>query len=536
MDTNALYYGDNLDVLRRHVADESVDLVYLDPPFKSNQDYNVLFAEHSGEGAAAQITAFEDTWHWDHAAAVAFEDVIRGGGRPAEALSAFMVLLGPSDMLAYLSMMAPRLIELRRVLKPTGSLALHCDDAAVHYLKLLLDAVFGPSCFRNEVIWKRTSGHSDAQRFGRVHDVVLSYARGTDPKWNTIYLPYEESYIEQYYRYRDDDGRRFMSGDLGAAGLTGGGYDYEWRGIRRVWRVPEESMSRLDAEGRIFYTRNGIPRMKRYLDEAKGLPAPDVWTDIEALRSWHKEKLGYPTQKPKVLLERLVESFTDEGDLILDPFCGCGTAVDAAQGLNRRWIGIDITHLAVNLIRHRLRDAYGPDIEKTYQVIGEPTSTDDAEQLAQEDPYQFQWWALGLVGARPVEQKKGADRGIDGTLFFLDEGKPKRVIISVKAGKTGAAHVRDLRGVIERDEAAIGVLISMQAPTAEMRKEAASAGFYRPSTLEAKDYARMQLLTVADLLSGKDIAYPISERMTFKKAPKASGTFETPSLLDDPSS
>jgi DNA modification methylase len=558
VDKNHLYYGDNLDVLRRHVADESVDLVYLDPPFKSNQDYNVLFAEHSGERASAQITAFEDTWQWDHAAAVAFEDVIRGGGRPAEALNAFMVLLGPSDMLAYLSMMAPRLIELRRVLKPTGSIYLHCDPAASHYLKLLMDAVFGPINFRNEIVWKRTGAHGRAKRWGPIHDTILFYSMSSEYLWNRVFEEYDQSYIDNFYRFEDEHGR-YRLVTLDGPGTRQGPSGQPWRGVDptevgRHWEVPpdralptwfehppgypkmsvQERLDVLDQAALIYWpTRGGHkPQHKRYLDAAAGNPLQDIITDIRPISSQAAERLGFPTQKPVALLERILQASSNEGDVILDPFCGCGTTVAAAKALGRRWIGIDITHLAVNLIRHRLRDMYGPEVEATYEVVGEPTSIDDAKQLAHDDPYQFQWWALGLVGARPVEQKKGADRGIDGTLFFLDAGKPKRVVISVKAGKTGAAHVRDLRGVIERDEAAIGVLISMQAPTAEMRKEAASAGFYRnrPDSLEAKNYPRMQLLTIADLLAGNDIDYPVSERMTFKTAPRAEAQDETEQL------
>ena len=269
MATNTLFYGDNLDVLRRYAKDESVDLVYLDPPFNSNADYNVLFGHADGARAAAQIKAFGDTWRWDQAAAASFQETVQQGGLVARALVAFQTLLGDSNMLAYLSMIAPRLTELHRALRPTGALYLHCDSAASHYLKLLLDAVFGAENFLNENVWKRTSGHSDARRFGRVHDVILGYAKTPKHKWNATYQPYEPSYVEQYYRYKDDDGRRFMSGDLGAAGLQGGGYDYEWNGVRRVWRVPEATMRKLDEQGHVFYTRNGIPRIKRYLDEAK---------------------------------------------------------------------------------------------------------------------------------------------------------------------------------------------------------------------------------------------------------------------------
>ncbi|CAN5826768.1 site-specific DNA-methyltransferase [soil metagenome] len=518
---NRLYYGDNLDVLRRHIGDESVDLVYLDPPFNSAQDYNVLFEERDGSQASAQIMAFEDTWKWDMASARAYQEVVESGGSASRALQAFRGFIGENDMLAYLSMMAPRLIELHRVLKSQGSIFLHCDPTASHYLKMLLDAVFGPEHFRNEIIWKRTSGHSDARRFGRVHDVILYYTKG-ELTWNQLYQPYEPAYVEQYYRYKDEDGRRFMSGDLGTSGLQGGGYAYEWRGVTREWRVSEKRMQELDKAGRIFYTRNGFPRMKRYLDEMPGLPAQDVWSDIEALRSWHAERLGYPTQKPEALLDRIIEASSKKGDVVLDPFCGCGTTIASAQKLEREWTGIDITHLAINLIKHRLRNTYGPGIEAEYEVIGEPVSIEGAEQLAAQDPYQFQWWALGLVGARPVEQKKGADRGIDGRLYFHDEGasgKTKQIILSVKAGKTGPDHIRDLRGVLGREDAAIGVLISMQEPTQPMKKEIASAGFYESPWGK---HPKLQILTIQDLLNGKKIDYPPAGQVdrTFKKAPK----------------
>lgn len=515
---NQLYYGDNLDVLRRHIEDESVDLVYLDPPFNSNASYNVLFAERDGTQAASQIKAFEDTWKWDEEAARAFEEVVEAGGKTSQAMQSFRTFLGESDMMAYLAMMAPRLAELRRILKPTGSIYLHCDPTASHYLKLLMDAVFGVESFRSEIIWKRTSGHSDADRFGPVHDTILFYAASDRAAWYPVFQPYEEAYVEAYYRYKDDDGRRFMSGDLGAAGLQGGGYEYEWRGVTRVWRCPVTTMQRLDTESRIFYTRNGIPRLKRYLDESKGMPAQDVWTDIEALRSWHKERLGYPTQKPESLLDRIIQVSSQEGDVILDPFCGCGTAIASAQRLNRRWIGIDITHLAITLIRGRLTDTFLGAAK--YEVIGEPVSLPDAAKLAADDPYQFQWWALGLVGARPVEEKKGADKGIDGRIYFhVGDTKTHQIILSVKAGHVTVSQVRDLRGVLEREGPEMSVLLSLEEATGPMRKEAASAGFY---TSPWGKHPRLQLVTVEDLLTGKTIDRPpIQTSTTFKKAPKA---------------
>ena len=520
---NYLYYGDNLEVLRHHVKDETIDLVYLDPPFNSNQDYNVLFAEH-GTKAAAQIKAFEDTWQWDEEAARASEEAIETGGRVSEVMQAFRTFLGTSDMMAYLAMMALRLVELRRVLKPTGSIYLHCDPTASHYLKMLMDAVFRPENFRNEILWKRTSGHSDARRFGRVHDTILYCVKTDEATWNRTFQPYDPGYVEQYYRYVDPDGRRWMSDNLSASGLQGGGYDYEWKGVRRVWRCPPETMERLDREGKIYYTKNGIARIKRYLDESQGLPVQDVVTDIEALRSWHGERLGYPTQKPEALLERFITASSNEGSVVLDPFCGCGTTIAAAQKLKRGWIGIDITHLAIVLIKHRLQDSYGDSIEKTYKVIGEPVDLAGAKELADEDKYQFQWWALGQVAARPAEEKKGADKGIDGRIYFHDEGaggKTKQIILSVKGGHVKVSDVRDLRGVIAREKAAIGVLISMEEPTKPMKQEAASAGFY-DSPWGGK-HAKLQLLTVAEILDGKRIDAPPMKQTsrTYKQAPMA---------------
>jgi DNA modification methylase len=524
---NVLFYGDNLDVLRQHVKDETVDLVYLDPPFNSAQDYNVLFTEH-GTRAAAQIKAFEDTWRWDESAARAYADVVEHGGKVSLVMQSFRTFLGESDMLAYLSMMAPRLVELRRVMKPTASIYLHCDPTASHYLKLLMDAVFGPENFRNEIIWKRTTAHSSAKRYAPVHDTILYYGRAAFPIWNTPREEYEQEYLDRYYKYDDGDGRLYWRADITGPGVRHGETGKVWRNRDvtakgRHWAYPVAELERLDAAGNIYWPRGGgMPQEKRYRDELKGRAATDLWVDVNRINPMGKERLGYPTQKPVALLERIVKASSNEGDVILDPFCGCGTAIAAAQALGRRWLGIDITHLAVNLIKTRLRDAFGPEIEKTYRVIGEPVTADDAKELAEKDPYQFQWWALGLVGARPAEQKKGADKGIDGRLFFHDEadsGKTKQVIISVKAGGLTVPQLRDLRGVIDREKAQIGVLITFEEPTKPMRTEAASAGFYS-SPLGTK-HSTLQLVTVGELLAGKTLDLPSRLFSTFKAAPKA---------------
>ncbi len=480
---NVLYYGDNLDVLRRHVKDESVDLVYLDPPFNSNANYNVLFEEH-GEKAAAQVRAFTDTWTWDTDARADYEEVVEQGGRVAEAMRAFYTMLGGSDMMAYLARMSLRLVELHRVLKPTGSIYLHCDPTASHYLKLLMDSVFGPTNYRTEIIWRRASGfkRSSARRFPHKHDVILFYCK--DPTHLTFHPQFRGHKPEYLKRFKKDPAGRLYRDDVNP---TAGG------------------------------------RRTIYLDEVAGDLVDSVWADINPVNPVAAERLGYPTQKPLALMERIIAASSDPGDLVLDPFCGCGTTIDAAQALGRRWIGIDITHLAVGLIKHRLIDRYGPEIANTYVTVGEPTTVEDAAVLAKEDPFQFQAWALGLVGARVAgSDKKGGDKGIDGRLYFHDSqsGPTRQIVFSVKAGHLVPSFVRDLGHVVTRERAEIGVLLSFAEPTAGMQAEAAEAGFYESPWGR---HARLQLLTVAQLLDGRGIDYPhvTGANVTHRRAQRA---------------
>jgi hypothetical protein len=340
-------------------------------------------------------------------------------------------------------------------------------------------------------------------------------------------LPYDEEYINRDYRRVDEHGRRYRIDNLqGPGGAAKGNPFYEVMGVKRYWRYSEAKMQELIRQGRVIQTRPGaVPQYKRYLDEMPGVPAQSLWTDLPVLNNRSKEMLGYPTQKPESLLERVIKTSSNEGDTVLDPFCGCGTAIAVAHRLKRNWIGIDITHLAIGLIKSRLRDAFGVEVAKTYTVIGEPTSLPDAAELAKDDPYQFQWWALGLVGARRTDQKKGADHGIDGRLLFHDEGgtgKTKQILLSVKAGHVNVSQLRDLRGVIDREKAEIGVLLCLEDVTKPMRTEAASAGFYKSPW---GNHPRLQILTIAELFEGKGINYPHpAGNLTFKRAPKA----ETP--------
>jgi DNA modification methylase len=534
MDQNTLYYGDNLDILRRYVEDESVDLIYLDPPFNSNADYNVLFAEKDGTQAHAQIKAFKDTWTWDTEAVREYAEVLSSGhGRIAKCLKGIHDFLGTSDMMAYLSMMAIRLIEMRRVLKPTGSIYLHCDDSGCHYLKLLMDASFGPECYRNEIIWQRTNAHNTAGKFGRVHDVILFYGKSKSPKWNRVYLKYGEQQLGRYKE--DEDGRLYTGQDLTASRPNSNSGKFEWRGTMpppsRGWGYTLEQLEEWYAQGRILLKKDGTPRMdglKVYLDEMPGKPPIDVWTDIPRISNTAAERLGYPTQKPVALLERIIAASSNKGDIVLDPFCGCGTTIAAAQKLHRRWIGIDITHLAVNLIKVRLTDTFGRKIVESYKVVGEPRDLESARALATADKYQFQYWALGLVGARPMEEKKGADKGIDGRLYMTDaKAETRSIIISVKGGHVTASQVRDLRGVVEREDAAIGVFITLEEPTGPMKAEAAEAGFFQTKSVAGSRHPRLQILTIQDLLSGKKIDMPAAQDIrSFKQAPRAKKTMK----------
>ncbi|MDP9238756.1 MAG: site-specific DNA-methyltransferase [Chloroflexota bacterium] len=528
--TNTLYYGDNLDVLRHQIPNESIDLIYLDPPFNSNRAYNVLFKEAGKAESPAQIEAFEDTWHPGDSANHAFEEVsIYGSDDTARLLNAMLDALGHNDVTAYLSMMAVRLIEMHRALKSTGSIFLHCDPTASHYLKVLMDSIFGPANFVNEIIWKRQTAHNDigqgAKHLGRLHDSILLYCKSDAHTWNQEYQAYDEDYADKFYRHVEpESGRRYQLSDTTAPG----GADpakrnphYEFLGVTRYWRFSETRMKELYAEGRIVQTKPGtVPRQKRYLDEMPGVSLQSVWTDVLPLQAQARERLGYPTQKPLDLLERIVKLGSNPGDVVLDPFCGCGTAVHAAQKLGRLWIGIDVTHLAIGLVRRRMEDAF-PELKGKIQVIGEPVDLPGAQELAERDKYQFQWWVLDRIGASPAggDRKKGMDRGIDGVIPFMEGvADRRRVIVSVKGGAITSAHVRDLKGVLDREDAPIGVFLTLRSPTREMRTEAAAAGSYK-SERWGKSYPRIQILTVADVLNGKRVNMP-PQVSPFAEAPR----------------
>jgi len=523
---NRLYFGDNLKWLsdRKEFPDAGVDLVYLDPPFNSNADYNVLFREPSGKVSQAQFHAFTDTWSWADAADT-YHQFIDNCANVAvvELMEALHSFLKHSPMMAYLAMMAPRLVELHRVLKSTGSLYLHCDPTASHYLRLILDETFGAENFRNEVIWRRTRAHNDAKltRFGSIHDVLLFYAKSDERVFNRIVTERAESAPKTHDLYRHSDGRLYRKGDCRAPGNRGP--KFEWNGHVQHWRFTREMADQLEAEGKIIYSRTGMPRVLRPVEETRGSPLQDVWTDIDTLNAAAAERLGYQTQKPLALLERIITASSNPGDIVLDPFCGCGTTIHAAQKLDRQWIGIDITYLAINLIKRRLKDAFGEEIE--FEEKGQPTDFESAKRLAELDKFQFQHWTLSLIGARPLKEGdgKGADRGVDGLLYYYEterkdfpgrvkeEALPRsepvhreKIIVQVKGGGVNRCDVATLLGDVENQKAAGGVLMTLEKPSKQMRTEAADAGRYTSKLWHDKDYPRIQILTVEGLLSGTE--------------------------------
>jgi DNA modification methylase len=495
-----LFYGDNLEVLRKDIEPMSVDLIYLDPPFNSKKLYNIIFKEEGGKDSVAQATAFDDSWRWTDKVQREYDEIRKSGKvHTYQMLSAFLTFLGKNDMMAYLVTMTNRLLEMRTVLKDTGSLYLHCDPTASGYLRTVLDSIFGPENFRNEITWKRTTAHSDARRYGANTDTIFFYTKSDNYTFNPIFQAYTPKHVKRF-KHKDPDGRMWSDGDLSAKGLAGGGYTYEYKGITSVWRCPLTTMRKLDAENRLHFTKGhkGI-RLKKYLDELPGLTAQSLWDDIPPLNSQAKERLGYPTQKPLALLERIISVSSNEGDLVLDPFCGCGTAIHAAQNLNREWAGIDVTHLAISVIEKRMREAFNiTEIE----VTGRPADPQSARSLANKDKYEFQYWACSLVNAYPQSdrKKKGGDGGIDGIILSKAGAKDCKIIVSIKGGESlNPSMIRDLNTVVDREGAAIGLFVTMYPATAGMRKEATGCGYVK---LGDDNYPKIQILQVDDLMDG----------------------------------
>lgn len=536
---NQLFYGDNLEVLRNRVGTESVDLVYLDPPFNSNRAYNVIFARHDTveNDERAQIQAFDDTWRWTPTTDTQYAAYVSGQlpERVADALTAFRTLLGENDAMAYLVNMAPRLVELHRVLKDTGSLYLHCDPTMSHYLKILLDAIFDARNFKSEVIWQRTKAHNSARRWGPVHDVILMYSKSDTFTWNRTFQEYDPSYVTDKFTRQDDRGF-YQDVSLTGPGVRAGESGQPWRSANpgaggRHWALPalmtdfyesltgrkllgltvQEKLDAIDEAGLIHWPARaeGQPRFKQYLEISPGAPVQDVITDIDAINSQAAERLGYPTQKPVALLERILAASSNPGDVVLDPFCGCGTTVDAAQKLDRQWIGIDVTYIAVDLIQKRLLHTYGAGIGSTFDVLGIPRDRAAALALFSRSPFEFERWAVSLVNGKP-NQKQVGDKGIDGVARFpLDRrGGFGRVLVSVKGGRQlNPSMVRDLGGTVSTQQAEMGVLILNGEPTRGMVDEANHAGTYTHPHFD-QPFPRIQIITINDLLLGRQPRVP----------------------------
>jgi adenine specific DNA methylase Mod len=505
---NQLFFGDNLDILKNKIADESIDLIYLDPPFKSGEEYNVIFKPERVKGATAQIKAFEDTWRWGEEAEKSYSDLISGeitkekpNPKFLEFIKAMREYLGECSMMAYLVMMAPRLLELKRVLKKSGSIYLHCDPTASHYLKLLMDAIFGPENFRNEIIWKRTnSTKAQTKGFGRQHDVLLFYSKSQNFTFHKVYT---KDIDKKQFRYNDKDGRGpYQTVPLVAAGLQKHEKrkEFEFHGIKAAWLYSKEKLENWWREGKIHKTKSGTYRLKVYLNKLPGKLVSDLWIDKEVppLQGRSGESLGYPTQKPVALLERIIKASSNDGDLVLDPFCGCGSAIEAAHKLGRRWIGIDISYLAIDIIVKRLRKS-GLQEGKDFEINGDPQDEHSARELARKDPFQFQIWCVSKLGAIPSE-RKSRDEGVDGVIYFIDPSKRDKTgkgIVQVKAGDhVSPAMVRDLKGTIKSQNAEFGILITFGEPTPGMRQEALREGFYE---VEGRNIHRIQFLRVKDL-------------------------------------
>lgn len=526
---NKLYYGDCLAVMQEMKLG-SIDLIYLDPPWNSNRAYNAIYRDKTGRELPDQIEAFCDLWELTPEREIVIRNMpilMAQAGVEDSAGKLWQLWLSAlrhtqPKLLAYLLYMTERLIVMKGLLKPTGSIYLHCDPTASHYIKSLMDAIFGHRSFRNEITWKRTTTHSDSKIWSRVSDVILFYTKGEKFTWNIPREPHSESYKSAKYRHDDGDGRLYRLDNMTSPNPRPN-MMYEWKGFpfpAKGWRYSKETMAKLDAEGRIWYptSKDGSPdtskrpQLKRYLDEMKGGVMGTIWTDIPPINSQAQERLGYPTQKPLALLKRIISASTNESDVVFDPFCGCATTIAAAHELNRRWIGIDIAFHAIKRVTQvRLSDQYGLVEGEHYTVTGVPRTMEGAQSLWRQDKYQFQRWAVEQVNGF-VTTKRTADGGIDGRLYFALPGNRQlqSMVLEVKGGRNvGINAVRSLRGALERDEASMAGLIVMEPLTdrkhQNFMKEMASAGMLDVMGVQ---YPRMQVLSVPDILDNRTFLTP----------------------------
>ncbi|MCB1885677.1 MAG: site-specific DNA-methyltransferase [Geminicoccaceae bacterium] len=523
---NTLYYGDNITIMHEKMGKDAVDLIYLDPPFKSDENYNLLYKKLTGKPVPEQIVAFTDTWTLDDAkeqVARTMPVLMREHGVPDYYVDFWRLWMNAlrhtnKELLAYLIYMVQRLLYMKTILRPTGSIYLHCDPAASHYIKVMMDAIFGHENFRNEIAWKRAGSHGSSKRWEPVHDTILFYTKTDKYTWNKIVQPYEAGYIEMKYRCKDVRGL-FQDVSLTGVGVRRGDSGKPWRGHNptekgRHWAIPtalgaemlgfkdmstQEKLEALDAADLLYWPRggDGFPRLKQY--PGKGVPIQDVITDISAINSQAEERLGYPTQKPKALIDRIIQASSNQGDIVFDPFCGCGTTIYSAIANDRQWKGCDIAILPIRLVAAQLASRCRLVQGVHFEIDGVPVSVEQAEHLFRRDPFQFQHWLVERVGGFPM-MKKVADKGIDGRMYFETREGLKEVLLSVKGGNLRPSDVRDLHGVLERERAAIAGFLSLKEPSKSMREEAARAGSY---LYQGISYPRLQLLTVQEILEGK---------------------------------
>lgn len=545
---NRLYYGDNLEIIRKYISSETIDLCYIDPPFNSKRNYNQIY-NNIGKEDKAQAQAFIDTWSWNTDADKGLNEIYDNHNsvftkQSIELLSGLEKVLGRGSLLSYLTHMTVRIAEIFRVLKSTGSFYLHCDSSASHYLKLILDSIFCPfgGEYVNEIIWKRAEtvkGNfgQGSLRFDSNTDTIFLYSKTVGKNiFRQPFKEYSEEYIKQFYKYKEkDSGRQYrLISMIGPGGAAKGNPEYEVMGIKRFWRYSKDKMAQLIKQGLVVQTSpNTVPQKKQYLDEGKGVAIQSLWDDIKALHATDSERLGYPTQKPEALLERIIEVSSNEGDVILDAYCGCGTTVAVAERLNRKWIGMDITYQSISLILKRLEEHFGMSTIKNIVLTGVPEDFESAELLAnkQDDKTrkEFEKWAILTYSNNRaiINEKKGGDGGIDGIAFLLDLNKKteqdhKQILFSVKSNRSSPPSVvRDFFGTIEREGAVMGILLTLYKMN-NLVKESKKYGIYN-NTLLGQTYPKIQVVSVEELLSGKTMKIPTSLEV-LKEAEKKTKT------------
>ena len=503
--------------MRNKLRDETIDLCYIDPPFNSKRNYFQIY-NNVGKDDVAQAQAFIDTWTWNELAINGYQEIITNyqgcyTKQTIELMKGLKGVLGDSPLLAYLVGMIQRVNEIQRVLKPTGSFYLHCDPTASHYLKLVLDSVFCPrgGDFKDEIIWRRTTAHSDTKNsFSHVTDTIFFYTRDKYAIWNGQYKPHSEKYLSSHYRHKDDKGRVYRLDNIIRSASMGlrPNLSYEYKGFTPPfgWRVKLEKLIAIDVNNRLYWSKNDTPYLIRYLDEQQGEIIDNLWDDIPPINSQAQERLGYPTQKPEALLERIIQASSNEGDTVLDAFCGCGTSVAVAHRLRRQWIGIDITYQSIAVVLKRLEDSFGAAVFDNLVLNGIPKDMESAIALANKNDdrlrKEFEKWAVLVYSNNraAINDKKGADKGVDGFAYMMtSKDTTERIIFQVKSGGVNRSAIATLRGDMQREEAQIGILITLEEPTKSMREEAASAGFYHHE-LMGRNYPQIQIVTVREMI------------------------------------